>query len=102
MDCEKNILYTYKKKNCFIEYEFITDGIYIHSIKSVIQKKKYGSICLKNFLENFKKYDIFLEVSSLMGTPKDVLSKWYESFGFKPINSFIGENNYKISHLLKR
>ena len=78
----KNVIYTYEKKNILIEYEEIDEGIYIHSIKSLIPKKGYGSRGLKKFMEINKDKNIYLLADSSLGTSFDILYNWYIKMGF--------------------
>lgn len=69
-----------------IQYEIDGGDIYIHSIISIMKRQGNATEALKEFLEEFKGYDIYIFSSSELGTDKSILDKWYETFGFIKCN----------------
>ena len=83
-----------------IEYEYLNqNSIYIRSIKSSCSKMGNGTELLKDFLSEFKEYDIYLYATDEHGTDLEVLNKWYKKLGFDTCDKVI--NNLCTTHLRK-
>ena len=81
-----------------ITYECIEDAvIYINSIRSEIPNRGNGTQAMKKFLDEHKKYDIYIFSSSELGTSKEVLDKWYESLGFMKCDR--KDLKYNVTHM---
>lgn len=81
-----------------ITYEKINDeDLYIHSVISTLKRDGRGTVALKQFLNEFKVYNIYILSSSELGTSNEILDKWYEKLGFeKVVNS--SSIPYNITH----
>lgn len=92
----QNVLYQYDKKKVRIEYEEIDEGIYIHCIRALYPRKGKGTEVMKKFMEEHKAENIYLLANTSMGTPIDVLIRWYAKLGFEThsVNHTIGKYEY--------
>lgn len=83
-----------------IDYQFVSEGIFISSIISEIPKQGNGTAALNCFLKEFERYDIWIYCSDELGTSEDVLNKWYKKQGFVPCSrDAIAE--YNVTHVKK-
>lgn len=96
----EKITRTYENR-VVIEYEYIdAKNIYIRNIKSSFKQEGNGTEALKNFLSDFKDYNIYLCATDEYGTDKKILDRWYVKIGFCPCDEVI--NNLCMTHVLDR
>jgi predicted N-acetyltransferase YhbS len=71
----------------FIQPRYMVLDAFI--VKTHERKKGVGSSAMKELIELADNHllTIYVEPSSIFGTPKDVLIKFYSKFGFKKIGS---------------
>lgn len=83
-----------------IEYEFLSEKqLYIHSIESHIKNCGNGTEALKQFIQTFSGFDIYIYSSDELGTDREVLDRWYCSLGFIKCNN--RNLKYNVTHYIK-
>lgn len=96
MDFYEEVTRVYDK-GVKIVYENIGfEIIYIHSIISNFPKRKYGTVAMESFLEEFKSKDIYIFSTDELGVKREVLDSWYERLGFIKDNN--KELPYNVTH----